>query len=210
LIGLRFHLAYVALALLVGAESMGVPLPGESALFAAAVLAHRGELNIAAVIAVAAAGAAVGDNVGYFLGRRLGPWLFTRPGPLLQHRARLLKRGEAFFQRHGSKAVFLARFFAGARVTAAWLAGANRMPWRTFLLWNALGGVSWAVVVGLLGFTLGAGAERLLKWVGVYGFLVTLALVALAAALLWLRRRRLRARRSEDRLRAGEARVGTK
>ena len=197
MIGLPVHVGYLALAALVGGESMGVPLPGESALLAAALLAHQGRLNIAGVSAVAAAAAVVGDNVGYLLGRRLGPVLFTRPGPLLVHRRRLLQRGEAFFARHGPKAVFLARFFAGARVTAAWLAGVNRMPWRTFLLWNALGGVMWAITFGLLGFFLGAGAEQLVKAVGVYGLLAMLALVAFAAALLWLRRRRAGAGRSE-------------
>lgn len=208
MIRLPIHVGYLALAVLVGAESMGVPLPGESALLAAGLLAHQGGLNIAAVIAVAAAAAVVGDNVGYLLGRRLGPVLFTRPGPLLEHRRRLLRRGELFFARHGPTAVFLARFFAGARVTAAWLAGANRMRWRTFLLWNALGGVAWAITFGLLGFLLGAGAERLVKAIGVYGFLVTLALVALAAALLWLRRRRARVGRSAGRVGAHNARVG--
>ena len=208
MIGLPVHVGYLALAVLIGAESMGVPLPGESALLAAGLLAHQGGLNIAAVIAVAAAAAVVGDNVGYLLGRRLGPLLFTRPGPLLERRRRLLQRGEAFFARHGPKAVFLARFLAGARVTAAWLAGANRMRWRTFLLWNAVGGVTWAITFGLLGYFLGAGAERLVKSVGVYGFLVTLAIVALAAALLWLRRRRSRAGRSGDRVGGHDARVG--
>jgi membrane protein DedA with SNARE-associated domain len=174
-------------AALVDAESMGVPLPGETALIAAAVLAHRGHLAIGAVIAVAAAAAIAGDNAGYLIGRRGGRWLLTRPGPLGSHRRRLLERGERFFARHGPRAVFVARFVAGARATTAWLAGVNRMPWRTFLLWNALGGVAWAVAIGLLGFFLGAAAERLIRSAGL-GAAVAVLVLALAVY-AWQRRR---------------------
>lgn len=117
------HLGLPALAALVGAESMGLPVPGETALIAAAVLAHQGHLAIGSVIAVVACAAIVGDNIGYLIGRRGGRWLLERPGPLLARRRRLLERGDRFFERHGPKAVFLARFVAGARVTAAWMAG---------------------------------------------------------------------------------------
>lgn len=157
------HLGLPALAALIGAESMGLPVPGETALIAAAVLAHEGHLAIGAVIAVAATTAIVGDNVGYLIGRRGGRRLLDRPGPLLGHRRRLLQRGDEFFERHGPKAAFLARFVAGARVTTAWMAG-NRMRWRTVLAWNAVGGVVWAVTIGLLGFFVGAAAERLVRW----------------------------------------------
>lgn len=182
--------AYLALAGLVAAESMGVPVPGETALLAAAVLAHQGHLALPVVIAVVAVAAIVGDNVGFLLGRRGGRWLLERPGPLRAHREHLLERGERFFARHGSKAVFLARFVTGVRVTAAWMAGVNRMPWMTFLAWNALGGISWAIAVGVLGYLLGATAERFVRSTGVVGLAVVAAAVAIAGASWLLKRRR--------------------
>jgi membrane protein DedA with SNARE-associated domain len=181
--------AYLALAGLVAAESTGIPVPGETALLAAAVLARQGQLNVPVVIAVAAVAAIVGDNVGYVLGRRGGRWLLERPGPLHAHREHLLRRGERFFARHGSKAVFLARFVTGVRVTAAWMAGINRMPWRTFLAWNALGAITWAVAVGVLGYVLGATAEQFVRSAGVAGLAVAAVVVAIAA-MWWLRKRR--------------------
>jgi membrane-associated protein len=186
---MALHLGYLALAVLVGIESMGVPAPGETALIGASVLAERGHLSITGVIAVAATAAIIGDNAGYAIGRSGGRWLLTRPGRLHRHRARLLARGERFFVRHGGKAVFLARFSAGARVTAAWLAGANHMPWRTFLLWNALGGVTWAVGVGLLGFLLGPAAERIVHEFGWAGLALLIAVPVLGGVLVLLRRR---------------------
>jgi membrane protein DedA with SNARE-associated domain len=180
------HLGYPLLALLVGVESMGFPVPGETALLAAAVLAHGGTLEIVPVVVVAAAAAIVGDNLGYLIGRHGGRRLFTRPGPLYERRMRLVAQGERLVARHGAKAVFLGRWFAGLRITAAWLAGAHRMRWSSFVLWNALGGVLWAAGVGALGYLLGEAAGRLLAGVG----LAALALLVLAAGVLvWLRRR---------------------
>ncbi|MGH2945269.1 MAG: DedA family protein [Solirubrobacteraceae bacterium] len=182
--------AYLTLAGLVAAESMGVPVPGETALLAAAVLAHQGHLALPVVVTVAAVAAIVGDNVGFLLGRRGGRWLLQRPGPLRSHREHLLERGERFFARHGSKAVFLARFVTGVRVTAAWMAGVNRMPWETFLAWNTLGAITWATAVGGLGYVLGATAERLVRYAGVVGLAVVAAAAAIAGAWWLLKRRR--------------------
>src|SRR6266576_7105120 len=107
---------YPLLFAIVTGESSGVPLPGETALITAAVLASRGKLEIAVVIALAAAGAIVGDNIGYLIGRKGGRWLLERPGLLHQQRLRVLEVGEPFFQRHGAKAVFFGRFLLGLRV----------------------------------------------------------------------------------------------
>jgi membrane-associated protein len=183
------HLGYLALGDVVGLETMGLPLPGETALIAAAVLANQGQLQISIVIAVAAASAIVGDNVGYFLGRRGGRRVLQGSGPFHGYRQRLLQQGERFFARHGAKAVFLGRWVTGLRITAAWLAGTNRMPWRTFVFWNACGGVAWAVSVGLAAYFLGAAGGKVLATLGGVAaatFLVTL----LAAAFAWRRRRR--------------------
>src|ERR671933_2767424 len=106
-LALLFHvpanLGYVALAGLVGGETMGVPLPGETALIAAGILASEGHLKIELVILVAAGAAIVGDNVGFWIGRRGGRKLLELPGPLARHRARVLTRGEEVFRRHGGK-----------------------------------------------------------------------------------------------------------
>jgi membrane-associated protein len=181
-LGVPRHLGYAALAGLVGLESMGMPVPGETALLAAGILAHQGHLNIELVIAVAAGAAIAGDNLGYLLGRKVGAAILLHPGPLERRRRRLLHRGERFFARHGAGAVFLGRWVTGVRVVVAWLAGANRLPWRTFLLWNALGGVAWAVTVGLAAFLVGVAAEKLISAAGVAAAVA----VGIAVAILLL------------------------
>lgn len=177
---------YPLLALLVMAESGGVPVPGETALIVGGVLASRGTLRIEFVIAVAAAAAIVGDNIGYYIGRRGGRWLLERPGPFHEHRLRVLETGEPFFERHGPKAVFFGRFILGLRTWASWLAGANHMRWRTFVLWNALGGICWATGVGLLAYFVGRSADNLVTTFGIFG-LVALAIAAVVG-FLWHRR----------------------
>jgi membrane protein DedA with SNARE-associated domain len=169
---------------------MGAPLPGETALVTAGVLAHQGKLQIALVIPVAAAAAIAGDNLGYLLGAKWGRPLLEHDGPYVRRRRRLLAEGERFFARHGSKAVFLARFVAGARVAAAWLAGADRMPWRTFFLWNALGGICWATAAGLVGYLLGAAGGRIAASAGLAGLFLLLLVGAGAAVVVGRRRRR--------------------
>jgi len=141
------NVGYPLLALLVGAESAGALVPGETALIVAAALAGQGRLSLPVVIGVAAGAAVVGDNTGYLLGRRgLRPLLAGRRAS--GRRRRLVARGDEFFQRHGGAAVFFGRWLPGLRVAAAWLAGESRMPWRRFLLWNALGGIGWASTIG--------------------------------------------------------------
>src|SRR6266480_3834274 len=143
---------YPLLFAIVTGESSGVPLPGETALITAAVLASRGKLQIEWVIALAAAAAIVGDNIGYLIGRKGGRWLLERPGRFHRQRLEVLRIGEPFFERHGPKAVFFGRFVLGLRVWASWLSGATRMHWRSFVFWNAAGGICWAVAVGLLAY----------------------------------------------------------
>jgi membrane protein DedA with SNARE-associated domain len=168
---------YVGLAAIVGAESAGIPLPGETSLIAAAVLASQGHLALPLVIAVAAGAAIVGDNLGYLFGRRGGRWLLTRPGWAEDRRQRLLAWGQVFFERHGGKAVFLARWLPWLRATAAWLAGASRMPWSRFLLWNGLGGIAWATSIGLAAYFLGKAAATV---IGATSIIVLVLAAALA------------------------------
>jgi membrane protein DedA with SNARE-associated domain len=171
----------------VGVEASGVPLPGETALITSAVLASQGELAIELVIPIAAASAIVGDNVGYVLGSRFGRRVLERPGRRRDRRLELLRRGDQLFERHGAKAVFFGRWIAGLRIWAAWLAGMTTMPWRSFLLWNALGGIAWALWFGLLGFFGGEAAAHLVQKLGV-GAAITVGL-AIAIAYVVFRRR---------------------
>jgi membrane-associated protein len=177
--------------LLIAIETMGIPVPGETALVTAAIVASRGRLDIEVVIAVAAAAAILGDNVGFAIGRKLGRRLLTAPGPFLHHRRRVIAVGEPFFDRHGPKAVFLGRWVTGLRITAAWMAGVTRMSWPVFLFWNALGGIAWAASIGLFAYFAGHTAEKLIHLAGLGGA----ALVILAGVVLWfvLRARRRRA-----------------
>lgn len=187
LIKLPVHLGYLILFGLVGAESAGVPVPGETALIAAGVLAHNGQFHIEVVIIVSAVAAIVGDNIGYMIGRTGGRKLLEHPGFMQKHRRKALERGEPFFVKHGPKAVFLGRWVAGLRIAAAWLAGINRMPWPIFFFWNALGGIAWATSVGLLAYYLGPVAEQIFKYIGVVG--IGIVLLAATGYLVWRRRR---------------------
>jgi membrane protein DedA with SNARE-associated domain len=182
--GLIFLFAIVCL------ESAGLWLPGETALIAAGVYASKGHLSISGVVAVAAAAAILGDNIGYWLGREGGRRLLYRSALLKRFADRVLPPAERFFERHGGKAVFLARFFGGVRVTGAWMAGITRMTWWRFLFWNAAGGIVWAVAIGLLAFYAGKAAADALARYGVYaaiggGILLVVALVVLH---VWRRR----------------------
>jgi membrane-associated protein len=188
LLKINAHVAYVVVFALVATESTGIPVPGETALIAAGVLASHGQVHIETVIVLAAVAAILGDNLGYAIGRTGGRRLLERPGLLEHHRRRILEEGEPFFARHGAKAVFLGRWVAGLRIAAAWLAGINRMQWRRFLFWNALGGIAWATSVGLLAYYLGPPAEKIFRTIGIAG--VTLAVAAVLAFVLWRRLRR--------------------
>jgi membrane-associated protein len=163
------HTGYLLLFVAVMAESGGVPVPGETALIAAGVLASQGTLTIELVIPIAATAAIVGDNLGYQIGRKGGRWILQRPGAFHSQRLEVLNRGEPFFERHGPKAVFFGRFVLGLRVWASWLAGATHMRWRSFFLWNACGGICWATGVGVLAYFLGDTAGNAIEAFGLYG-----------------------------------------
>jgi membrane protein DedA with SNARE-associated domain len=184
--GLVHHFGLLALFLIVMLESGGVPLPGETALVAAGVFASHGELNIVAVIAVAAVAAVVGDNLGYWVGRTGGRSLLTR----WTVTAGTLPWAESFFERHGAKTIFIGRFFSILRVTAAWMAGVSHMRWRTFFLWNAAGGICWALVVGLIAYYAGQAAADAISHYGLIGgvALIGLALAGLVVFHFWRKR----------------------
>jgi membrane protein DedA with SNARE-associated domain len=184
--GFVHHYGLAALFLIVMLESSGVPLPGETALVTAGVFAQRGNLNIASVIAVAAVAAIVGDNIGYWIGRTGGRSVIER----WSFASGSLPWSERFFRRHGPKTIFLARFLAVLRVTAAWLAGISRMHWWTFFLWNAAGGICWAALVGLVAYYVGQAAADAISHYGLIGgaVVVGLAVVGLVALHFWRKR----------------------
>jgi membrane protein DedA with SNARE-associated domain len=176
---------------LIGLESMGLPSPGETALVLAAAMASKGELRIELVIAIAAVSAIVGDSIGYWIGRKAGRRVLSTPrGPFHRRRISLIAYGDRFFARHGAKAVFLGRWMALVRVTAAWMAGMNHMPFRTFFFWNALGGITWALTIGLLAYWAGEGVIHVIERFGVAAAVVLG--VAVVAAVVWVQRRERR------------------
>ena len=178
------HLIHVAgyplLVVLVMSESSGIPVPGETALITASLLASRGDLDIALVIVLAAAAAIVGDNIGYLIGRKGGRWALERPGRFQRERLRVITTGEPFFERHGPKAVFFGRFVAVLRVLAAVLAGVNRMDWRRFLFANAAGAILWACVVGFAAYAFGRAVLEVTRPVGIGLIAISLALIIAA------------------------------
>jgi len=194
IIGVSNSLGYL-LPAIIGLESMGIPSPGETALVAAAVLASQGKLDIRLVILIGVSSAIIGDNIGFLLGRHFGREVLERPGPFHRRRVLLIRHGDRFFERHGPKAVFLGRWIALIRFATAWLAGINGMGWRVFFVWNALGGVTWGVTYGLVGYYGGKGAAGVLGSIGIAGaVLLGVALVG------WLVLMRLRERRRVRRL----------
>jgi membrane protein DedA with SNARE-associated domain len=185
LLNVPANVGYPLLFLFVGAESAGALVPGETALIVAAALAADGRLSLPVVIATAAGAAILGDNIGYVIGRRGLRRLLDRPGRWAAGRRRLVERGEVFFVRHGSAAVFFGRWLPGLRVVASWLAGANEMRWSRFLFWNALGGIGWASTIGVAAYLLGRSASGAL---GAIGF-AAVAIVAVVYLASRIRRR---------------------
>jgi membrane protein DedA with SNARE-associated domain len=192
------NLGYPVLAAVVAAEALGVPLPGETAVIFAGLAASEHRLNIVLVIVIASAAAIVGDNIGFQIGRRGGRAVLERPGRFYEERQRVIAIGDPFFERHGPKAVFLGRWVAGLRIWASWLAGASAMSWRSFLVWNALGGIGWATSVSLAAFYGGKGVEHVLSTIGLYGLIIAGVLIVVGIAVLVLHRRRRRARRAGE------------
>jgi membrane protein DedA with SNARE-associated domain/membrane-associated phospholipid phosphatase len=172
---------YAAVFGLVFLESLGVPLPGETALLTAAALSATGRLGFPGVLLAAAAGAIAGDACGYWIGRIGGLRLLQRYGRLIGLDDRKLEKGRRFFERHGGKTVFFGRFVALLRTTAALLAGVSRMPYLRFTLFNAAGGICWTALVGALGFGFGRNLPAVERWVGQAGAMAVLLLALLVA-----------------------------
>jgi membrane protein DedA with SNARE-associated domain len=171
-------------------EVVGLPfIPGETALIAAAVLASQGHGSIVTIVALAVAAAFLGAATGYLIGRWRGrellsfwPWLDRVTG-------RGVERSDAFFHRHGSKAVFLGRFLPIIRSTLGWMAGIGRMPVRRFMAWNIAGALVWGLLIGLVAYYLGAAVVDAVQRDALIGTGVVVALVVVFVVFHFARRR---------------------
>jgi len=186
------------------AESTGVPLPGETILISAGILAQQGGLDLGDAIFFGILGAVVGDQIGYWAGREGGRPFVLRYGRYVLITPERLERAEAFFARHGGKAVFMARFFSGLRVFGALVAGMSRMRWGTFFFYNALGGATWATAAVLGGYFLGSSIGFLERWMGRASILLAGLLVS--AMILYLAYRWVSSH--PERLRGAAERLG--
>ena len=170
-------------------ENTGLPVPGETALLAGAAMANFGRLSLPWVIVTAVGGAVLGDNLGFFIGRRYGRGLVERFGSRLGLTRARLEQFDRFFDRHGGRTVFIARFITGLRVFGAVLAGASGLRWPSFVFYNAAGAISWSIAIAIAGYSLAYSWNTLERWIGRSG-LIGLAVVAAIVVFSVVRARR--------------------
>lgn len=192
IVDLFARFGYWAVFLGVFLENAGLPVPGETTVLAGAALAHDGRLSLAGVVLTAIGGAILGDNAGFYIGRRAGRGLLERFGRRVGVTPDRLRIFDRFFERHGGRTIFIARFVTGLRVVGALLAGASGLRWPSFLFYNAMGAVTWAIAVAIAGYTLAESWDVLQRWIGRSG-LIALAAVALVLVIGWRRGRRTEA-----------------
>ncbi len=169
-------------------EDAGVPVPGETVLLAAGFFAAQGHFNLFLVMIIAATGAIIGDNAGYLVGRKVGRATLERYGRRVWLSPQRLAKMDGFFAKHGNKAILFARFVTGIRVFAALFAGAARMKWSSFVLYNIAGAMLWSVAITLLGFFFGHSWNLLERWLGRTG-IIALVVLCVAAGGVYLFRK---------------------
>jgi membrane protein DedA with SNARE-associated domain len=181
----------VALALLL--ENAGIPVPGETILLFASFLAHREHhLHLPLIILVGTIAATLGDNAGYWIGRRGGRALLRRYQHIFRIRQSHIQKGERLIAEHGAKTVFFARFIFGLRIIAGPLAGVLAMEWRRFALFNFLGAVTWVTTISLVGYMFGEAWDRLLEFVKDANIAIGVIVVLVIVYFWWKRRREQR------------------
>jgi membrane protein DedA with SNARE-associated domain len=189
--GLIHAYGYPMIFVIITLESIGLPLPGESLLIAVALYAaSTHHLNIFIVVPLAAAGAICGDQIGYVIGHWVGFRMLTRWGRKFGLSDERLELGRFLFRKYGGGVVFLGRFVAILRTFVAVLAGANKMPWQRFLLWNSLGGIAWTALYGFGAYTLGDAAKHISGTAGIV--LAITGGIALLAAVIFIHRNETR------------------
>ena len=178
---------YWAVFVFVGAESLGIPLPGETALITAAIFAgHTHRLSPWLIFLVAAAGAIIGDNIGYWIGDKGGYPLARRYGSRVRLDERKLKIARYLFDTHGSKVVFFGRFVSILRTYAAFLAGTSKMAWRRFFVANASGGIIWSAIYTFAAYLAGNALRRVS---GIIGWaLLGVAAIVIIVVIVLIRR----------------------
>ena len=165
-------------------ENAGVPVPGETILLIAGYFAATGEFHIALVMLVAATGAVIGDNIGFAIGHHYGRTVLLRLGRFVLLTPKRVKHMEDYFERHGNKTILVARFITGLRVFAALFAGASKMPWRIFVVYNVAGAILWSIVITTLGYLFGQSLPLLVKWVGRSGTILLIAAI-IVGIVIW-------------------------
>ena len=187
------HYGYWAVAIALLGENAGLPLPGETILILASVAAYHGHhLKLRWLILVAVCACTIGDNIGYWIGRRGGRPLLERYKNFFHISEETIRTGEEFLQRRGSAAIFLARFIAGLRIVAGPLAGVLHMEWKQFLVANAAGALVWVTVIACAGYFFGRQFAAALRETE---FVVLIIVVMGGLYLLWKNRQRARVRK---------------
>lgn len=188
----QYMLAYGYWAVFFGVmlENAGVPVPGETILLIAGYFAATGEFHLALVMLIAATGAIIGDNIGFAIGHHYGRGFLLRWGRFFFLTPRRYEHMERYFVSHGNKTILVARFITGLRVFAALLAGASKMPWRFFFVYNVAGAILWSVVITSLGYLFGQSLPLLIKWVGRSGTILLITVIVLAVVIWHVRKHR--------------------
>lgn len=178
---------YITVAIVLLLENAGLPVPGETILVIASILAYKHDLSLPLIIVAGTIGATLGDNIGFFIGHRGGRPLLDRYSKTFRIKPATIAYGEQLFARYGAATVFFARFIAGMRVIAGPLAGVLRMHWKKFAIYNALGAATWVTVISTAGYYFGKHVFRGLQIIGIAG---ALALVVFLVAWWWRKRRK--------------------
>jgi membrane protein DedA with SNARE-associated domain len=168
---------YWVIALIILLENAGVPLPGETTLILGGVLANQGTLSLPLVLLAAITGAIIGDNCGYFIGRRYGRGLILKFGKNFGLSPAKFAKAEEGFLKNSSWAVFFGRFIVLLRVLAGPLAGITQMPWPKFFLFNAMGAIAWASAIGTASYIFGQQVETFFKDLGIWALVIAVVLV---------------------------------
>jgi membrane protein DedA with SNARE-associated domain len=188
----HYMLAYGYWAVFFGVmlENAGVPVPGETILLIAGYFASTGKFHLGLVMLIAATGAVIGDNIGFAIGHHYGRAVLLRIGRFFFLTPKRFAHMENYFERHGNKTILVARFITGLRVFAALLAGASKMPWRVFIVFNVAGAILWSVVITTLGYLFGQSLPLLVKWVGRSGTILLIAAVVIGIVVWRVRKHR--------------------
>lgn len=190
----QYMLAYGYWAVFFGVmlENAGLPVPGETILLVAGYFASTGVFRMPLVMLIAASGAVVGDNIGFWVGHHFGRGFLLKVGRFFFLTPKRLEHMEHYFKSHGNKTILVARFITGLRVFAALLAGASKMPWRVFVVYNVAGAILWSVVITTLGYIFGQSLPLLVKWVGRSGTILLIAAVVIGLVIWRVRKHRKR------------------